>query len=225
MHWFVDSHKLRMPSPNEILPGRTEALPVPEHHAVNGAALRPPYPAGAEIAEFAMGCFWGAEKLFWQTPGVVSTSVGYAGGSTPNPTYAEVCTGKTGHAEAVRVVFDPKLISYAELLKIFWEEHDPTQGMRQGGDQGTQYRSAILTHGDAQRREAEASRGMFQERLTAAGLGQITTEILPAPDFYFAEAYHQQYLHKNPNGYCPVHATGVSCPVGAFKNAATPTVG
>ena len=225
MHWFVDSHKLRMPSPNEILPGRTEALPVPEHHAVNGAALRPPYPAGTEIAEFAMGCFWGAEKLFWQTPGVVSTSVGYAGGSTPNPTYAEVCTGKTGHAEAVRVVFDPKLISYAELLKIFWEEHDPTQGMRQGGDQGTQYRSAILTHGDAQQREAEASRGMFQERLTAAGLGQITTEILPAPDFYFAEEYHQQYLHKNPNGYCPVHATGVSCPVGAFKSEATPTVG
>ena len=225
MHWFVDSHKLRMPSPNEILPGRTEALPVPEHHAVNGAALRPPYPAGTEIAEFAMGCFWGAEKLFWQTPGVVSTSVGYAGGSTPNPTYAEVCTGKTGHAEAVRVVFDPKLISYAELLKVFWEEHDPTQGMRHGGDQGTQYRSAILTHGDAQQREAEASRDMFQGRLTAAGLGQITTEILPAPDFYFAEEYHQQYLHKNPNGYCPAHATGVSCPVGAFKSEATPTVG
>jgi peptide-methionine (S)-S-oxide reductase len=214
-----------MPTPNEILPGRTEALPVPERHAVNGAALRPPYPAGTEIAEFGMGCFWGAEKLFWQTPGVVSTSVGYAGGSTPNPSYAEVCTGKTGHAEVVRVVFDPKLISYGGLLKVFWEEHDPTQGMRQGGDQGTQYRSEILTHGDAQQRAAEASRDMFQARLAAAGLGQITTDIRPAPEFYFAEEYHQQYLHKNPNGYCPNHSTGVSCPVGAFKGETTPTAG
>jgi len=209
-----------MPSSNEILPGRTEALPVPERHAVNGAALRPPYPAGTEIAEFAMGCFWGAEKLFSEAPGVVSTSVGYVGGSTPNPTYAEVCTGKTGHAEAVRVVFDPKLISYAALLKLFWEEHDPTQGMRQGNDRGTQYRSAILTHGDAQQREAEASRDAFQASLKAAGRGTITTEIHPAPEFYFAEAYHQQYLDKVPNGYCPNHATGVTLPADFFKSEA-----
>jgi peptide-methionine (S)-S-oxide reductase len=220
MNWFVDSRKLRLPTANETLPGRTEAMPVPERHAVNGAALRPPYPAGTEIAEFAMGCFWGAEKLFWQTPGVVSTSVGYAAGSTPNPTYAEVCTGKTGHAEAVRVVFDPKLISYGELLKIFWEEHDPTQGPRQGNDRGTQYRSAILTHGEAQQREAEASRDAFQASLKAAGRGTITTEIQPAPEFYFAEAYHQQYLHKVPNGYCPNHATGVTLPADFFKSEA-----
>jgi peptide-methionine (S)-S-oxide reductase len=225
MHWFVDSNKLRMPAPDETLPGRTEAMPVPERNAVNGASLRPPYPAGTEMAEFGMGCFWGAEKLFWQAPGVISTSVGYAGGFTPNPTYAEVCTGKTGHAEIVRVVFDPKLISYGELLKLFWEEHNPTEGMRQGNDHGTQYRSAILTHGEAQQREAEASRDMFQERLNAAGLGQITTDIRPAPDFYFAEEYHQQYLDKNPNGYCPNHATGVSCPVGVLKGETTPTVG
>ena len=220
MNWFVDSRKLRLPTANETLPGRPEAMPVPERHAVNGAALRPPYPAGTEIAEFAMGCFWGAEKLFWQTPGVVSTSVGYAGGSTPNPTYAEVCTGKTGHAEAVHVVFDPKLISYGELLKIFWEEHDPTQGPRQGNDRGTQYRSAILTHGEAQQREAEASRDAFQASLKAAGRGTITTEIQPAPEFYFAEAYHQQYLHKVPNGYCPNHATGVTLPADFFKSEA-----
>ena len=218
MHWFVDSNRLRMPAPNEILSGRTEAMPVPERHAVNGAALRPPCPAGTEIAEFGMGCFWGAERLFWQTPGVVSTSVGYGGGSTPNPTYAEVCTGRTGHAEIVRVVFDPTLISYGELLKLFWEEHDPTQGMRQGNDRGTQYRSAILTHGEAQQREAEASRAVFQQRLIAAGLGHITTEIHPAPEFYFAEEYHQQYLHKNPDGYCGLAGTGVSCPVGVLKD-------
>jgi peptide-methionine (S)-S-oxide reductase len=218
MHWFVDSNKLRMPARNEILPGRTEVMPVPERHAVNGASLRPPYPAGTEIAEFGMGCFWGAERLFWQTPGVVSTSVGYAGGSTSNPSYAEVCTGRTGHAEVVRVVFDPKLISYGDLLKLFWEEHDPTQGMRQGNDRGTQYRSAILTQGAAQQREAEASRDMFQERLTAAGLGTITTEIRSAPEFYFAEEYHQQYLHKNVNGYCGLVGTGVSCPVGLLKD-------
>jgi peptide-methionine (S)-S-oxide reductase len=221
MHWFVDSNKLRMPAPNEILPGRTEVMPVPERHAVNGASLRPPYPAGTEIAEFGMGCFWGAERLFWQTPGVVSTSVGYAGGSTSNPSYAEVCTGRTGHAEVVRVVFDPKLISYGELLKLFWEEHDPTQGMRQGNDRGTQYRSAILTQSEAQQREAEASRDMFQERLTAAGLGTITTEIRSAPEFYFAEEYHQQYLHKNPNGYCGLAGTGVSCPVGLLREGTT----
>jgi peptide-methionine (S)-S-oxide reductase len=214
MNWFVDPKKMKLPSPNEALPGRAEAMPVPARHAVNGAPLRPPYPAGTEIAEFGMGCFWGAERLFWQTPGVVSTSVGYAGGFTPNPTYDEVCTGRTGHIEVVRVVFDPEQLSYGELLKLFWEEHDPTQGMRQGGDHGTQYRSAILTHGEAQRREAEASRAVFQERLTAAGHGKITAEIRPAPEFYFAEEYHQQYLHKNPNGYCGLAGTGVSCPVG-----------
>jgi len=217
MNWFVDPKKMRLPSPEDILPGRAQEMPVPARHAVLGGPIRPPYPAGTEIAEFGMGCFWGAEKLFWQAPGVVSTAVGYAGGSTPNPTYEEVCTGRTGHIETVRVVFDPAVTSYGELLKIFWEEHDPTQGMRQGNDQGTQYRSAILTHGEEQQRVAEASREMFQARLKAAGLGQITTEIQPAPDFYFAEAYHQQYLEKNPNGYCPNHATGISCPVGLFK--------
>lgn len=207
-----------MPNPKEVLPGRATEMPVPAKHAVLGASLRPPYPAGTEIAEFGMGCFWGAEKLFWQTPGIVTTAVGYAGGLTPNPTYEEVCTGRTGQIEVVRVVFDPKLVSYAELLKIFWEEHDPTQGMRQGGDQGTQYRSAILTHGDAQQREAEAARDAFQARLTAAGMGSITTEIGSAPEFYFAEAYHQQYLEKNPGGYCPNHATGVSLPADFFKS-------
>jgi peptide-methionine (S)-S-oxide reductase len=207
-----------MPSPNEVLPGRVGEMPVPAKHAVNGAPLRPPYPAGTEIAEFGMGCFWGAEKLFWQQPGVVSTAVGYSGGSTPNPTYEEVCNGRTGHIETVRVIFDPSVISYGELLKLFWEEHDPTQGMRQGGDQGTQYRSAILTHGEAQERTAEASRDAFQARLKAAGLGTITTDISPAPEFYFAEAYHQQYLLKNPAGYCPNHATGVTLPEGFFKS-------
>jgi peptide-methionine (S)-S-oxide reductase len=218
MNWFVDPRKMRMPAPNEVLPGRTEAMPVPERHAVLGSSLRPPYPAGSEIAEFGMGCFWGAERLFWQTPGVISTSVGYAGGFTPNPTYEEVCTGRTGHIEVVRVVFDPKLVSYGQLLRVFWEEHDPTQGMRQGADRGTQYRSAILTHGEAQQREAEATRDAFQERLTAAGKGKITAEIRPAPDFYFAEAYHQQYLERVPNGYCPNHATGVTLPADFFKS-------
>ncbi|MGA3057091.1 MAG: peptide-methionine (S)-S-oxide reductase MsrA [Candidatus Limnocylindrales bacterium] len=216
MNWFVDPRKVRMPAPNEVLPGRASEMPVPPRHAVLGTSLRPPYPAGSEIAEFGMGCFWGAERTFWQTRGVISTSVGYAGGLTPNPTYEEVCTGRTGHIEIVRVVFDPKLVSYGELLKLFWEEHDPTQGMRQGGDQGTQYRSAILTSGDPQQREAEATRDAFQERLTAAGLGKITTEIRPVAEFYFAEAYHQQYLHKNPNGYCGLAGTGVSCPVGVL---------
>ena len=192
---------------------------VPEKHAVNGAPIKPPYPAGTEIAEFGMGCFWGAEKLFWQTTGVVSTAVGYAGGMTPNPTYEEVCTGRTGHIEVVRVIFDPSVISYGELLGLFWGEHDPTQGMRQGGDQGTQYRSAVLTHGEAQQGEAEASRDAFQARLTAADMGRITTEISPAPEFYFAEAYHQQYLDKNPGGYCPNHATGVTLPEDFFKSA------
>ncbi|HEX7490757.1 MAG TPA: peptide-methionine (S)-S-oxide reductase MsrA [Candidatus Limnocylindrales bacterium] len=218
MSSFPDSKKMRMPSPDEALPGRAEAMPVPEKHAVNGAPIKPPYPEGTQIAEFGMGCFWGAEKLFWQTPGVVSTAVGYAAGMTPNPTYEEVCTGRTGHIEVVRVIFDPKVISYGELLKLFWEEHDPTQGMRQGGDQGTQYRSAILTHGDAQQREAEASRDAFQAGLTAAGMGKVTTAIGPAPEFYFAETYHQQYLLKNPGGYCPNHATGVTLPAGFFKS-------
>ena len=218
MNWFVDPKKMRLPSPQDILPGRAQEMPVPARHAVLGGPLRPPYPAGTEIAEFGMGCFWGAEKLFWQTPGVVSTAVGYAGGYTPNPTYEEVCTGRTGHIETVRVVFDPAVTSYGELLKIFWEEHDPTQGMRQGNDQGTQYRSAILTHGEAQQREAEASRDAFQARLKAAGHGPITTEIHPAPEFYFAEAYHQQYLEKNPNGYCPNHATGVTLPADFFRS-------
>jgi peptide-methionine (S)-S-oxide reductase len=225
MNWFVDPKKTRLPSPNEVLPGRPTEMPVPVRHAVLDAPIRPPYPAGTEIAEFGMGCFWGAEKLFWKTPGVVTTAVGYSGGGTPNPTYEEVCTGRTGHIETVRVVFDPAQIAYGDLLKIFWEEHDPTQGMRQGGDQGTQYRSAILTHSDAQQREAEAAREAFQARLNAAGMGAITTEIRPAPEFFFAEAYHQQYLEKNPNGYCPNHATGVSCPVGVFKGGTTPSGG
>jgi peptide-methionine (S)-S-oxide reductase len=221
MNWLVDRHKMRMPAQDEILPGRAEAMRVPERHAVLSSSIRPPYPAGSEIAEFGMGCFWGAEKLFWQTPGVISTSVGYAGGSTPNPTYEEVCTGRTGHIETVRVVFDPKLVSYGQLLKVFWEEHDPTQGMRQGGDRGTQYRSAILTHGEAQQREAELSRDAFQASLKAAGHGSITTEIHPAPEFYFAEDYHQQYLEKVPNGYCPNHATGVTLPADFFKSEAS----
>ena len=221
MNWLVDRHKMRMPAQDEILPGRAEAMRVPERHAVLSSSIRPPYPAGSEIAEFGMGCFWGAEKLFWQTPGVISTSVGYAGGSTPNPTYEEVCTGRTGHIETVRVVFDPKLVSYGQLLKVFWEEHDPTQGMRQGGDRGTQYRSAILPHGEAQQREAELSRDAFQASLKAAGHGSITTEIHPAPEFYFAEDYHQQYLEKVPNGYCPNHATGVTLPADFFKSEAS----
>ena len=219
MSWFADSKKMRLPSPDEVLPGRAQAMPVPDHHAVLGGPIRPPYPAGTEIAEFGMGCFWGAEKLFWNAPGVVTTAVGYSGGGTPNPTYEEVCTGRTGHIETVRVVFDPTKTTYGELLKLFWEEHDPTQGMRQGGDQGTQYRSAILTHGEAQQREAEAARDAFQARLKAAGLGSITTEIYPAPQFFFAETYHQQYLKKVPNGYCPNHATGVTLPADFFKSA------
>ncbi len=218
MSWFGNSDKSKMPAPNDALPGRPEPMPVPAQHAVLGTPLRPPYPAGAEIAEFGMGCFWGAEKLFWEQPGVITTAVGYSGGYTPNPTYEEVCTGRTGHIETVRVVFDPAKISYAQLLKLFWEEHDPTQGMRQGADQGTQYRSAILTHGDEQQREAEASRDAFQASLNTAGRGTVTTEIRPAPKFYFAEAYHQGYLKKNPNGYCPNHATGVTLPAEFFKS-------
>jgi peptide-methionine (S)-S-oxide reductase len=220
MNLFVDPRKMRLPAANEALPGRAEEMPVPAQHAVLGTPLRPPYPEGGEIAEFGAGCFWGVEKLFWETPGVISTSVGYAGGSTPNPTYQEVCTGMTGHIEVVRVVFDPRQISYGELLKLFWEEHDPTQGFRQGNDRGTQYRSSILTHGEAQQREAEASLRAYQERLTAAGYGKIATEVGPAPTFYFAEDYHQQYLHKRPDGYCPNHSTGVELPADFFKSEA-----
>jgi peptide-methionine (S)-S-oxide reductase len=206
---FLFGNKTRMPAPGDALPGRDQALPTAERHYINDSPLRGPYPAGSEIAEFALGCFWGEEKLFWQQPGVIVTAVGYEGGFTPNPTYEEVCSGKTGHTETVRVVFDPSRISYEQLLKLFWEAHDPTQGMRQGNDVGTQYRSAIFTHGDAQAAAAAASREMYQRELTKAGYGEIQTEIRPAPEFYFAEDYHQQYLAKVPNGYCPVHATGV----------------
>ena len=203
-----------IPDPADALPGRSEAIPTAERHFVNDSSIRPPYPAGSHLATFGMGCFWGAEKLFWQTPGVISTSVGYAGGYTPNPTYEEVCTGRTGHAEVVQVVFDPERISYDELLKLFWENHDPTQGMRQGNDSGTQYRSAILTHSASQREAAERSRDLYQAELDRAGYGSITTEIVDAPTYYFAEDYHQQYLAKVPNGYCPDHSTGVACPIG-----------
>lgn len=203
-----------LPGPAEALPGRPEAVATLGDHFVNGRSTAAPYPDGLEVAEFALGCFWGAEKRFWQTPGVWTTAVGYAGGATPNPTYREVCTGQTGHAEAVRVVFDPAVIPYERLLAVFWEAHDPTQGMRQGDDQGTQYRSLILAHGPEQEGVAEASRAAYQERLRAAGYGAITTEIRPAPTFYPAEDYHQQYLAKNPDGYCPDHSTGVACPVG-----------
>jgi peptide-methionine (S)-S-oxide reductase len=198
-----------LPDAADALPGRDQAIPTAETHHVNGAPLKPPYPGGSEIAEFALGCFWGEEKLYWQEPGVIVTAVGYEGGSTPNPTYEEVCSGRTGHAETVRVVFDPERTSYEQLIKLFWEAHDPTQGMRQGNDVGTQYRSVIFTHTDAQHAAAEASREMYQRELSNAGYGQIATEIRPAETFYFAEDYHQQYLAKVPNGYCPVHATGV----------------
>ena len=206
--------KLRIPTADQALPGRPDKMPVPEHHFVNGHRIVPPFPQGTELALFGMGCFWGAERKFWQDSRVYATAVGYAAGLTPNPTYREVCTGRTGHNEVVRVVFDPRAIRYEELLRIFWENHDPTQGMRQGNDVGTQYRSGIYFYGDAQRRAAEASRDAFQERLTAAGFGRVTTEILPAPEFYYAEDYHQQYLAKNPGGYCGLGGTGVSCPVG-----------
>jgi peptide-methionine (S)-S-oxide reductase len=202
--------KARMITPEEALPGRSGAMPVPAAHFVSGRPLAPPYPEGLEVAEFGLGCFWGAERLFWQTPGVWVTAVGYSGGFTPNPDYKEVCSGLTGHAEVVRVVFDPRELEYATLLRIFWEAHDPTQGMRQGGDVGTQYRSTIYTQSDAQQAEAEASRETYQAALARAGRGQITTEIRPAPVFYFAEEYHQQYLAKNPGGYCGLGGCGVS---------------
>jgi len=208
------SDRLRLPSPEEALPGRPERMRVPQSHFVSGAPLEPPFPAGTELALFGMGCFWGAERKLWRTPGVVSTAVGYAGGSTPNPSYEEVCSGRTGHAEVVRVVFDPERVSYEDLLRVFWEGHDPTQGMRQGNDVGTQYRSAIYVHGEEQRRQAEATRISYQRALDAAGHGRITTEIREAPEFYYAEDYHQQYLGKNPAGYCGLGGTGVACPSG-----------
>ncbi len=206
--------KTQMVSPEKALPGRDEPIPVPPRHEVLDAPLAPPYPDGTEIAEFALGCFWGAERTFWQTPGVVSTAVGYEGGYTPNPTYEEVCSGLTGHTETVRVVYDPTKITYEELLRVFWEAHDPTQGMRQGNDIGTQDRSAIFYRTDAEQKAAETSRDAYQQVLTKAGYGPITTEMTKATDFYFAEDYHQQYLSKNPNGYCGIGGTGVSCPVG-----------
>jgi peptide-methionine (S)-S-oxide reductase len=211
------SRAARMVDAAEALPGRVAAMPVPERHTVLDTPLAPPYPAGTQVAEFALGCFWGEERKFWQTPGVVSTSVGYEGGYTPNPTYEEVCTGLTGHAETVRVVFDPAKVSYATLLKVFWESHNPTQGMRQGNDIGTQYRSVIFYNSPEQRAVAEESRAAYEKRLAEAGYGPVTTEIVPAGDFYFAEDYHQQYLDKNPNGYCGAGGTGVACPVGVAR--------
>jgi peptide-methionine (S)-S-oxide reductase len=208
------SAKTRLVSEQDALPGRDTPISVPDRHAVLGTPLKPPYPAGLEVAEFALGCFWGEEKTFWQVPGVYTTAAGYEGGFTPNPTYEEVCTGRTGHAETVRVVFDPAKVSYAQLLKIFWESHDPTQGMRQGNDIGTQYRSVIFYADDAQKAAAEKSAAEFGKKLAEHGYGEITTEIVPAGEFYYAEDYHQQYLYKVPNGYCPNHSTGVSCPVG-----------
>ncbi len=207
--------KMRMVEPTEALPGRTDrTMPVPPAHFVNGNPLVGPWPVGYETAVFALGCFWGAERKFWQVDGVYSTAVGYAGGYTPNPSYEETCSGLTGHTEVVLVVFDPAQVSYEQLLKVFWENHDPTQGMRQGNDIGTQYRSAIYAMSDAQLRAAESSCAVFQERLSASGYGTITTEIAPAGAFYYAEPYHQQYLGKNPNGYCGIGGTGVSCPIG-----------
>jgi peptide-methionine (S)-S-oxide reductase len=210
----IDPRKLRLPGPGEALPGRATPMPVPETHFVSGARIVPPFPEGLARAMFGLGCFWGAERKFWQHPGVYSTAVGYAGGLTPNPTYREVCSGLTGHNEVVLVVFDPGVTRYGDLLRLFWESHDPTQGMRQGADVGTQYRSGVYAFDDDQRRAAEASRDAYQQALTAAGHGIITTEILPAPTFYYAEDYHQQYLAKNPDGYCGIGGTGVACPVG-----------
>ena len=205
---------MSMPSADQALPGRPQAIPTAETHFVNGASLKGPYPEGAATAMFGLGCFWGAERKFWELPGVHVTAVGYAGGLTPNPTYEEVCSGLTGHNEAALVVYDPKRVSYEALLKVFWESHNPTQGMQQGNDVGTQYRSGIYYYSDAQRRAAQASKAAYEAALMARGLGPVTTEILPAPALYFAEAYHQQYLAKNPHGYCGLGGTGVSCPIG-----------
>ncbi len=212
---FLRRDKLTVPTAEQALPGRPQrAFSVPARHFVLGTPLEPPFPDGLEQAVFAMGCFWGAERKFWEAEGVYTTAVGYAGGSTPNPTYEEVCSGRTGHTEAVLVVFDPKVTSYDAMLRVFWESHDPTQGMRQGNDTGTQYRSAIYTFGDEQVRAVETSRAMFQERLRGSGYDDITTEVAPAGTFSYAEDYHQQYLAKNPNGYCGIGGTGVSCPIG-----------
>ena len=214
------ANKLQVPSAEESLPGREAEMPVPATHFVNGAPLKPPWPDGTETAIFGMGCFWGAEREFWTIPGVISTAVGYAGGQTPNPTYEEACSGRTGHTEAVLVAYDPERVSYDDLLKTFWEGHDPTQGMRQGNDAGTQYRSAIYTTSPAQHDAALASKDAFQKVLETAGYGPITTEIAEAGPFYYAEDYHQQYLAKNPGGYCGLGGTGVSCPVGTGASAA-----
>jgi peptide-methionine (S)-S-oxide reductase len=211
---FGFGKKLVIPTAESALPGRSQPMPVPDKHYVNGNPLKPPYPNGLEMAMFGMGCFWGAERKFWQLDGVFTTAVGYAAGSTPNPTYQEVCSGMTGHNEVVLVVFDPKVISYETLLKVFWENHNPTQGMRQGNDAGTQYRSGIYAYSQNQKKLAEASRDAYEQALNKAGYGQITTEILDAPEFYYAEGYHQQYLAKNPGGYCALGGTNVACPVG-----------
>lgn len=215
---FGFGKKLTLPTREEALPGRSQPMAVPAKHYVNGHPLKPPYPEGMETALFGMGCFWGAERKFWQLDGVYTTAVGYAAGITPNPTYQEVCTGRTGHNEVVYVVFDPSVISYSELLKVFWENHDPTQGMRQGNDVGTQYRSGIYVYSESQRKVAQATRETYQQALNAADYGEITTEILDAPEFYYAEDYHQQYLAKNPNGYCGLGGTNVSCPVGVVQS-------
>lgn len=214
---FGFGKKSAMPSREQALPGRAAQMPVPEKHYVNSHLLKPPFPEGLETAMFGLGCFWGAERKFWQQNGVYTTAVGYAAGYTPNPTYREVCSGLTGHNEVVLVVFDPKVISYNQLLKVFWESHDPTQGMRQGNDVGTQYRSGIYVYSQTQKQQAEASRDAYQQGLSSAGFGKITTEILDAPEFYYAEDYHQQYLAKNPNGYCGLGGTGVACPVGLVE--------
>jgi peptide-methionine (S)-S-oxide reductase len=215
---FLFTKSARMISPDEALPGRDERMQVPSRHDVLGTPLEPPFPEGLEQAVFGLGCFWGAERVFWRAPGVYTTAVGYAGGYTPNPTYQEVCSGRTGHTEAVLVVFDPEQTSYEELLRLFWENHDPTQGMRQGNDMGTQYRSAVYWTSEGQRKAAEESRALYQSRLAAAGYGEITTELAEAGPFYYAEPYHQQYLQKNPNGYCGLGGTGVACPVGALSS-------
>ncbi len=210
---FGFGKKLTLPTVREALPGRSEKMPVPSTHYVNGHPLQPPFPASMESAMFGLGCFWGAERKFWQLEGVYTTAVGYAAGITPNPTYQEVCTGMTGHNEVVLVVYDPSVISYEQLLKVFWESHNPTQGMRQGNDTGTQYRSGIYTYNPQQKQLAEKSRSIYQEALNKAGHGQITTEIIDAPEFYYAEVYHQQYLAKNPGGYCGLGGTKVECPI------------
>jgi peptide-methionine (S)-S-oxide reductase len=214
---FLFRNKTEMVEPRDAIAGREEQMVVPERHAVLGTPLRPPFPEGFETAVFGLGCFWGAERVFWQAPGVYTTAVGYAGGYTTNPTYEETCTGRTGHTEAVLVVYDPAKVSYDDILKVFWENHDPTQGMRQGNDVGTQYRSAIYTFDDVQMKAAEASKEAYQEKLADAGYGSITTEVEPAGDFFYAEDYHQQYLKKVPNGYCGIGGTGVACPVGLAR--------